>query len=66
MGKLNLLKTLLILNKVTSITGIYLILKKILSLSYSDCKRDYENFDLEVQGYYEALPYLWISNYTAD
>ena len=60
-GEVKFIKNPPDINKVTSITSIYLILKKVLSLSYSDWKRDYENFEEEVQKYNETLPYSWIS-----
>ena len=50
------------INKVSSITYIYEILKMTLSLFYSDWKREYDNFDLEVQQNCNKLPYSWISN----
>ena len=60
-GEVKFIKNPPDINKVTSITCIYIILKKVLSLSYIDWKRDYENFDLQVQKYNETLPYSWIS-----
>ena len=60
-GEVKFIKNPPDINKVTSITCIYIILKKVLSLSYTDWKRDYDNFDLEVQKYNETLPYSWIS-----
>ena len=60
-GEVKFIKNPPDINKVTSITCIYIILKKVLSLLYSDWQRDYENFDIEVQKNNETLPYSWIS-----
>ena len=60
-GEVKFIKNPPDINKTSSITHIYIILKKVLSLSYLDWKRYYEKLDLEVQKYNETLPYSWIS-----
>ena len=49
------------INKVTNVTFIYEIMKICLSLFYTDWKREYDNFDLEVKQNIEKLPYSWIN-----
>ena len=49
------------INKVSSITYIYEILKMTLSLFYPDWKKEYDNYDLEVEQNSSKLPYSWIS-----
>ena len=49
------------INKVTSITCIYELLKKVLKAFFPEWKKDYENFDLEVKKNSEKLAYSWIN-----
>ena len=49
------------INKVTSITCIYELLKKVLITFFPEWKKEYENFDLQVKKDKEKLPYSWIN-----
>ena len=49
------------ISKVTSITCIYELLKKVLSNFFIEWKKEYENFDLEAKQNSEKLPYSWIN-----
>jgi len=49
------------INKVTTITNIYVILKRYLYITYLEWKQEYDNFDLEVQNINDKLPYSWIN-----
>ena len=48
------------INKVTSITCIYELLKKVLMTFFPEWKKEYENFDLGIKKDKEKLPYSWI------
>ena len=49
------------INKVTSITSIYELLKKILSTFFPEWKKEYDNFDLETKQNNEKLPLSFIN-----
>ena len=49
------------INKVTSITCIYELLKKVLITFFPEWKKEYDNFDLQVKKDKEKLPYSWIN-----
>ena len=49
------------INKITSITCIYELLKKVLSTFFPQWKKEYDNFDLQVKSKNEKLPYSWIN-----
>ena len=49
------------ISKITSITCIYELLKKVLSSFFIEWKKEYDNFDLEAKTKNEELPYSWIN-----
>ena len=60
-GEIKFIKNPPDINKVTTITNIYVILKNYLSLYYPEWKKEYDNFDLEVEKANNNLPYSWIN-----
>ena len=49
------------ISKVTSITSVYELMKKVLKTFFPEWKKEYEDYDLAVKKTNEQLPYSWIN-----